>query len=337
MVYTAYVEEKANSKHGGVKMKKKELSPIELKKVVELRQLGAKWTEIEHETKVERRAAKRAYEEWERDKKMKEQEAARFRVAAEAFHEHLNDLVRLAQALINHLSLPSGPNDTRSAKQHLSNLWQTSILEQPKPYAGYEADRNRQIRSIEYLNLMIFKSLQDHTHEKVRWQALGQWEKAWDTCKEELAKFREEAREMMVNDLNQKLIDRIVKESGKKDAVERMMDGVLYTVWPWILTGKPDEEFRSVQATPRGDGTTEVTFGKGHLTVYLIFAELDLAKEVAKVCEGVAEKLYKRDTASALANEVNIMQEGIKELEETLHPLRLRPVILRTRCDLCPA
>ncbi len=70
-------------------MKKRGLSPIELKKVVELGQLGAKWTEIEHETKVERRAAKRAYKEWERDKIMKEQEAVRFRIAAESFHEHL--------------------------------------------------------------------------------------------------------------------------------------------------------------------------------------------------------------------------------------------------------
>jgi len=307
--------------------------------VVELRQLGAKWTEIEQETKVERRAAKRAYEEWERDKKMKEQEAARFRVAAEAFHEHLNDLIRLAQALINHLSLPSGPNDYRNAEQHLSDLWQRSILEEPKPYAGYQADRNRQIRSTEHLNLMIFKSLQDHTHEKVRWQALGEWEKAWDTCKEELAKFREEAREMMVNDLNQKpkLIDRIVKENGKMNAVERMMDGVLYTVWPWILTGKSEKGFPSVQAMPRGDEGAEVTFGEWNLTEHLIFAEVDFAKEVAKVCEGVAEKLCKGNTASALANEVNIMQERIKELEEMLHPLRLRPLILRTRCDLCPA
>jgi DNA-directed RNA polymerase subunit E'/Rpb7 len=87
-------------------MKKRELSPIELKKVVELRQLGAKWTEIERETKVERRAAKRAYVEWERDKKMKEQEAVRFRVAAEAFHEHLNDLIRLAESLVSALHVP---------------------------------------------------------------------------------------------------------------------------------------------------------------------------------------------------------------------------------------
>jgi len=67
-------------------MKKRELTPIELKKVVELRRLGAKWTEIEQEIKVERRAAKRAYEEWEKDKEVKEHQAVRFRVAAEAFH-----------------------------------------------------------------------------------------------------------------------------------------------------------------------------------------------------------------------------------------------------------
>jgi hypothetical protein len=128
-----------------------------------------------------------------------------------------------------------------------------------------------------------------------------------------------------------------VKESKKKDAMERMMDGVLYTVWPWILTGKSEKGFPSVQAMPRGDGGAEVTFGDGNLTKYLIFAEVDFAKEVAKVCEGVAEKLCKGNTASALAKEVNIMQERIKELEETLHPFRLRPLILRTRCDLCPA
>jgi len=316
-------------------MKKRELSPIELKKVVELRQFGARWTEIEHETKVERRAAKRAYEEWERDKKMKEQEAARFRVMAEAFHEHLNDLIRLAEALINHLSLPSRHDDTPSAQQHLSNLWQTSILEESKPYARYQADRNRQIRSTERLNLMIFKSLQDHTHEKVRWQALEEWGEAWDTCRKDLIKLREEAYEVLSNILNQKpkLIDRIVKGSGKKDTMERMVDGVLYVIWRVILYQEPI----LVQAMPHGDGRTEVTFGEGHLTKYLIFAEVDLAEEVAKACKEAAENLHKGKPTSAIVEQVNVMKERIRELEEMLHPLRLRPQILQTRCDLCPA
>ncbi len=158
-----------------VKYEEKEVSPIELKKIVELRQLDAPWTEIERETKVERRIAKHAYDEWQTDQKMKEQEKVRFRIAAEAFHEHVNDLIRLGEALSNHLSLPIGPDEARSAEQHLSNLWQTSILEESKLYAQPQAERVRRIRSNERLNSMIFESLQTHTGEKLRWQALDEW------------------------------------------------------------------------------------------------------------------------------------------------------------------
>jgi len=31
------------------------------------------------------------------------------------------------------------------------------------------------------------------------------------------------------------------------------------------------------------------------------------------------------------------MKEAVKELEESLNPLMLRPMIIRTECDLCPA
>ena len=213
-------------------MKKRELSPTELKKVVELRQLGAKWTEIEQETKVERRAAKRAYEEWERDKKMKEQEAARFRVAAEAFHEHLNDLIRLAEALINHLDTPRWLDDLGTSEQHLLNLFQTNIL---------EADRQRQIRSTERLNLMIFKSLQDHTHEKVRWEALDEWKKAWDSCRSISNKLRPEAQEVVAAVLNEEndVLETIKKQTEEEHAaVKWMARTVLDAIWQTILDGK---------------------------------------------------------------------------------------------------
>ena len=133
MVYTLGVEQKANSRQEDVKMKKRELSPIELRKVVELRQLGAKWTEIEQETKVERRAAKQAYEAWEKDKEMKEEQAARFRVAAEAFHEHLNDLVRLAESLTDTLYVPKTLRELSSAEEALDQLWIRYAEGQRKP------------------------------------------------------------------------------------------------------------------------------------------------------------------------------------------------------------
>jgi len=38
-----------------------------------------------------------------------------------------------------------------------------------------------------------------------------------------------------------------------------------------------------------------------------------------------------------LMNNVNTMRKSIEELAEMLNPLKLGPMILNTRCDLCPA
>ena len=315
-------------------MKKAELSPIELKKVVELRQLGTTWTEIERETKVERRAAKRAYEEWEGDKKMKEQEAARFRVMAEAFHEHLNDLIRLAEALINHLSLPSGPNDARSAEEHLSNLWEKGILESTR-YGLSQADRQRQIRSTKRLNLMIFKALQDHTHEKVRWQALDEWKKAWDTCKGALEKLREEANEEVRNLINQKpslkeeVKRRIMEE---RDTVGRIISDVSWVVW-WAGRGSKQVEKFEYRAKK---GQVVAYFADGTYDIGHRLSEASLGPDMVAVCKLAFKTLCQSFSDKSIAEMLHAMEEKIEEIDDALDPFILRPLLLRTRCELCP-
>jgi len=316
-------------------MKKTELSPIELKKVVELRQLGTTWTEIERETKVERRAAKRAYEEWEGDKKMKEQEAARFRVMAEAFHEHLNDLIRLAEALINHLSLPSGPNDAWSAEEHLSNLWEKGILESTR-YGLSQADRQRQIRSTKRLNLMIFKALQDHTHEKVRWQALDEWKKAWDTCKGALEKLREEANEEVRNLINQKpslkeeVKRRIMEE---RDTVGRIISDVSWVVW-WAGRGSKQVEKFEYRAE---EGRVVAYFSdETYHTIGHRLSEDSLGLDMTEVCNLVFGTLYRNFTDKRIPEMLHAMEEKIEDLDDALEPFVLRPLLLLTRCELCP-
>lgn len=39
----------------------------------------------------------------------------------------------------------------------------------------------------------------------------------------------------------------------------------------------------------------------------------------------------------SLRNEVRKMEKATGELREMLNPVKLRPMILRTRCELCPA
>ena len=180
-------------------MKKRELSPIELKKVVELRQLGAKWTEIERETRVERRVAKRAYKEWEKDKEMKEQQAMRFRVAAEAFHEHLNDLTKLAESLVNSLRVPEMLRELNGADEALDQLWMRNIGGQLEPFPTSSVEREIVVRR----SKMLLESLQDHTREKVRWEALEEWKQSWNNAIQYSKELRLKATEIIRNNLRE--------------------------------------------------------------------------------------------------------------------------------------
>jgi hypothetical protein len=61
---------------------------------------------------------------------------------------------------------------------------------------------------------------------------------------------------------------------------------------------------------------------------------------VAEICGWVAKNLSieERDGQIRLYKDsIEAMKEAIKKLEDMLDPLMLRPMILRTTCDLCPA
>ena len=336
MVYTAGVEGKANSKQGDVKMKKRELSPIELKKVVELRQLGAKWTEIEQETKVERRAAKRAYEEWERDKKMKEQEAARFRVVAEAFHEHLNDLIRLAESLVSTLHVPEMLRGLDSADEALDQLWMRNIQGELEPFPSSSDERERVVRR----NKMLFKSLHDHTREKIRWKALEEWKQAQNNAVQYSKELQLEAAEVIRNNLNNSLglETRIKTAIGANDVTEKVSDGVRETIWRGILTGKPDQMHVWEGTSLVSKGRVELRFYDGDSDTRLDLYDVELAKEALSMCRQVVTKLLevKSDLVQKLTDEVSQMKDRTRELEENLDGLVLRPMMMHTRCDLCP-
>jgi len=319
-------------------MRRRDLSHEELAKVIRLRHENATWLKIQRETSIPRRIAQRAYEQYERSQAREELKAARKEVAAEEFRTHLGLLTGFADSIVLTICIPSSPNETRHAKDVLGMLYERDRLHEVDFIPAIDpTERGKRRAALQ--NQLLFESLRAHTYGRVRWQALGEWEDAWDTCREDLAKFREEAYEIVLNILDQKpkLTDRIVKGSGKKDAIERMVDGVLHVVWPNILSGKPDQEFPLVRAMSRSDGMTEVIFGDGNLTLGLIVTEGDLAEEVAKACKWAAKNLDKGKTTSAVAKQVNVMKERIKELEEMLDPLMLRPLILSTQCDLCPA
>jgi len=325
-------------------MKKRELSPIELKKVVELRQLGAKWTEIQQETKVERRAAKRAYEECERDKKMRAQEAVRFRVAAEAFHEHLNDLIRLAESLVSALRVPKLLRGLDNADEALNQLWMRNIQGELERFPSSSDERERVV----WRNKMLFKSLQEHTRGKVRWEALEEWKQARNNAVEYSKELQLEAAEVIGNILNNQpgLKQEIKTATGGNDVTEKISDGVRETIWRGILTGKPEQMHVWEGTSLVSKGRVELRFYEYDSNTKLDLNQVELAKEGLSMCRQVVTNLRevtivregtKSDLVQRLTDEVRQMQDRTEELEESLDRLILRPMILRTRCDLCPA
>ena len=319
-------------------MKKRELSPMELKKVVELRQIGVKWTEIEQETRVERRAAKRAYEEWEKDKEMKEQQAVRFRVAAEAFHEHLNELISLAESLVSSLRVPEMLRGLNSADEALDQLWMRNIEGQHELFPISSVERERVV----WRNKMLFKSLQDHTRKKGRWEALEEWNQSRNNAVQYSKELRLKAIEVIRNNLNNCLgLEKRIKTAiGDNDAIEKISNGVIENIWKGILTGKPDQIDAIEGISLFTEGQVWLKFYKSDSETRFYLNDVELAKEVRNMCRQVVTNLQEgteSDLVRKLTDEVSQMQARTKELEESLDKLILRPMILRTQCDLCPA
>jgi len=326
-------------------MRKRELTPIELENVVRLRQLGAKWTEVERESKVERRAAKRAYEQWEEDRKAKEQEAWRFRVAALAFDEHLETLVKLAESLIDGLRGPETLAGLDSANKALDRLWMkdTEGQAEASPASGVQIER------IVWRNKRLLECLQQHTREKIRWEALEQWKLSRNNALEYAKVLRSKAAEIIKLDLRERsgLENRIKGAVGSDDVIARMADGIVGNIWRATLTEKPDQIHVVKGVSLFTEGQVWLEFHEGDSETKLYLNELNLAREVRDLCRRLARTLQEEvmislpnttecNPVQELSAEVREMRSRVKELEESLDRLTLRPILLWTRCDLCP-
>ena len=324
-------------------MKRRHLSDQELEEVIKRKQSRASWLGIQKETGIPRRAAKRAYENWERSRSLDDLGQVRRDVAQKEFIQHLNHLSKFAESLVGHLRVPESPNTTESGEQFLSRLWHCNIIGEPGAERTRVVRHERETRNIVRQNQLLFKSLRDHTREEIRWEALNQWERAWDNSINLLNELRKEASEVIGNILDQEpgLQKRIQEQSGERHAADRLVDAVLWVIWWAIGEDKLDQDDFLVRTRSEGDGTTHVTYFEYVFSRVLFkFTDADLAEKVAKVCNWAVNNLRKGDKSyrvKSLQNEFCRMKKAIEELEEVFNPLLLRPIILRTRCHLCPA
>ena len=340
-------EQLTHDKYGGGILKRKELAYEELEKVIRLKRIGTSWLKIEHETGISRRTAKRAYEKWERSQSLQELKDARKEVAAVEFRYHIEDLKNLAMFLASSSSVPSSP-DMTNAEQFFSGLWQQDPLQRVshidiETRQLYSPSRNRYVDSqlIIRENELLFQSLQDHIRgEEGRWDSLERWKETRDNSAKVLDKLRKETFAVVNNFLKLEretnLLQRIKEGSGERNPVEQMAKAVLNAIWRDILEDK------------LGQNLIEMVLGSGgsqsmvrvRYENFFIFNDTILAQKLTHICNLAVnnlEKGEKSDMVKSLQNEVRIMKKANEELREMLNPVKLTPLILRTRCGLCPA
>lgn len=301
-------------------MRKRYVSDEELNQIIKLKQSGASWLRIQDRTGVPRRSAGRAYADWLQNQSSEELKSARINVAAEIFREHVESLIELASLLVNYLDIPEVPNEARSSTEYLNYLL-------AKDFVG----ARRELQIFKRQKQLLFKSLREHTRGKVRWKAQDEWEEAWDRCIMLLAMLNEKAREATAVFANQKKnpIKSIMLKGSVEDAKRQIMQAILNVVWQNIVDDKLNPESPDLRISYQAADRT-----------LAIFKEKESIEKMAADCSSIANSLcieYKDDIIKLLILEARRMRNAVAELAEILNPLILRPIILRTRCELCPA
>jgi hypothetical protein len=324
-------------------MRRREVPDEELNQVIRLKQSGVSWLKIEHRTGVPRRSAKKAYEDWQRSQSKKDLKQARIQIAAELFREHVESIVQVAELLIDDLPQSMMFHETRDAERVLSELWRKDLAEGPESLFGLQEKPERQQQRILRQNQLLFQSLKDHTREKVRWQVLEEWKEGWNACLSALAKLRTEAEATMTSILNNqhRSVKNAIKNTGKEKAIiDQMVTGVVEALWRGILDGKPEKAHDLVRIMVKDKSSTLVVFGEQASVTLVEVADKHLAEDVGNVCKWIANNLYiveKETLIRQFQSGVDTMKKAMEELNEKLNPLMLRPMILDTTCDLCPA
>jgi hypothetical protein len=326
--------------------RRRDVSPDELNRIIQLRQSRTSWLKIEHATSVPRQIAKREYEAWEHNQSRKELKQARIQVATSLFSEHLEYMVRLAEALVNNMPETMTPFDVRDAETVVNDILAMFISnkpEEPISVTLLEQQTAKAQRRILRQNEMLFRSLRDHTREGVDWQVLEKWKAGWNTSRAAMNVLRFEAGQQVQNFLdNQKtnVRDKIAATEVAESILANMVAGIFEVVRQGTNDSTAKKLARLVQIKKTREGRVSIMFGESGSPARIELTDFGLAKDVAEICRWVSGNLSIKEREGQIRlyhDGITAMKDAIKKLEDMLDPLMLRPMILRTTCDLCPA
>lgn len=320
-------------------MKKKVITPAQLKEIIELRQMGANWSGIGNALKIDRRFIKRAYEEWQADRLKQEQESARFRVAAIAFNQHIDDLIRIAGAVVAELKKAfSLQYIEMSAEDFLSRLWQQDLLHRFYADTGeqtYPGDWSMYSREQQ----LLFDSLKEHTHGQFPWEAfLADWAKAKDGAAGIIPVLREEINQKLAAPPLKMIIEKILAvgdEHYKEQDFTEMLSRLIYE--RLLLRFKNPVFEIKIQDGKMLIYCHDINFSSKVVKIITVAgASNKPAGDLVANLNAAFKKLTGGETVSQLFEQVKKVTTASSGLGENLIPVKLRALLQNSRCSCCP-
>ena len=132
-----------------------------------------------------------------------------------------------------------------------------------------------------------------------------------------------------------------MKAAAKEKNLMRCLVGmVLNQLWQAILENKPEDELNMIQIKEFRSETNPII----HIMLYdemvLEMNDKAVSEKVVEICNQTVKNLCiakQAEIIQPLRRLVGCMRRAIDSLSEDLDPIVLKPIIIRTRCSLCPA
>jgi len=329
-------------------MKRKELTSSQMDDVIRLRERSISWLGIQRKTDIPRRVAQRAYTELLQRRISEKLSAVRHALAEEDLREHRKLLLELARQLVDLTSIPELGEPSSflfqvGAEERLAGIWRAnrwvdSILDGVIPTSENKFSQ-RQKRQIERRNRMLFRSLQAHTKGRGSpWQTLDNWKSAWDSCKDDLENLEREIHrkvaETLVSAVDLKVI---LNEAGAERAIGKISRELNGLMRQSLLAGFSGFKLDVSPGRPRDTTGDKHTTRRYSVTDWQIPATDDKSlKILCSLLNKIVGEEYSGDRVERIQSNLARVRKTALEIEESLDPLILSPLIPATRCDLCP-
>ena len=322
-------------------------------RIVELRQRGASWAAIGRDRRVDldRRTAKKLYEEWETEQSCKETLDTRLQLKRELMAEHVAELVSFAGALARALNVPEVDDDRGGQEVVMDFLLSYAGMRDSHPLPALERDERR---LLERRNERLHRDLLVHSASTDVSKLVKEYEVARDAWVDGKAELEERA-DVLLTDCLRSEGEIGSALSHRRGVVRRLAQGLSLAFTDAVLRSADPDPVRAsfkhfgtrdsavVRSTTRCHLRSDriyVEFSVGNRTVTIEGADDRMHTVLSKALDNAAQTLV--DGPGAVDVEAKLDHALVKtmqchdDLMTAFDDASLRRLILDTRCDHCP-